>query len=525
MGIKSSRQSLISRGSTTTAISGFSEGVSASSIITSISYLAANGTVLTANAAPTVSNSIIKIVGTGFTSGANVYLNGLLQPSANVTFVNSTELRLNVPPLTTNTYSLMAFDSTGAGTVYYPGVRFDPYPIWTTGTYESAVLVSTQFLATGYGSGSISFSLASGNTLPSGLSLAANGLLSGTTSLNTYNFYVNAIDSENQVVSQQITLNVNPPTYSVAAAGAVNNINEGSSLTFNVTTTLVDNGTTLYWTANNVSTSDADFSASSGSFSITSNAGSFSITPLADVTTEGSETFAVSIRTGSTSGTVVATSSSITVNDTSTAVKYSNYFVDYGYSGSSYMTIPNTGALATALSSATQTREMWVKRMFNSSGRNVALFRLTGGDTGTFYINNGTFYIYNNGNIMSASESYLTYGGWAHVALVLSGGVAKLWIGGVLRSTTSTSFSASSGAIQIGGANDQGSIGYLSNIRISNIARYTETFVPPTAPFITDVNTVFLTAKSSTFIDESSSGLTISLYGTSNPTISTDNPF
>ena len=106
------------------------------------------------------------------------------------------------------------------------------------------------------------------------------------------------------------------PQYSVSAAGAVTSVNEGSSLTFNVTTTNVAN-TTLYWSINNITTSNIDFSATSGSFSLTGGSGSFNVTPTADATTEGAETFTVSVRSGSISGTVVATSSSITVNDTS----------------------------------------------------------------------------------------------------------------------------------------------------------------------------------------------------------------
>lgn len=104
------------------------------------------------------------------------------------------------------------------------------------------------------------------------------------------------------------------PTYAVAAAGGATSVNEGSSLTFNVTTANVADSTTLYYT---VSANSGDFGTSSGSFIITSNAGSFSLTPTADTTTEGSETFAAQVRTVSTSGTVVATSSSITINDTS----------------------------------------------------------------------------------------------------------------------------------------------------------------------------------------------------------------
>jgi hypothetical protein len=94
-------------------------------------------------------------------------------------------------------------------------------------------------------------------------------------------------------------------------------INEGSSGTFNLDTTNISNGTTLYWTINHVTTTSADFSATSGSFTINSNTGSFSIETIADSATEGGETFTVSIRTDSTSGTVVAISSSVTINDTS----------------------------------------------------------------------------------------------------------------------------------------------------------------------------------------------------------------
>jgi len=100
------------------------------------------------------------------------------------------------------------------------------------------------------------------------------------------------------------------PSYSISSAAS---INEGSALTVNVTTANVADATTLYWTVSNA----GDFATSSGSFTITSNSGSFTVTPSADATTEGSETFEVSIRTGSTSGTVVATSSAITINDTS----------------------------------------------------------------------------------------------------------------------------------------------------------------------------------------------------------------
>jgi chitodextrinase len=105
------------------------------------------------------------------------------------------------------------------------------------------------------------------------------------------------------------------PTYSFQSYSST--INEGSQGAYYIATTLVPTGTTLYWTINHITTSDADFTASNGSFSVNNNIGSFLLLPVADSRTEGPETCTVSIRTGSISGTVVATSITITIGDTS----------------------------------------------------------------------------------------------------------------------------------------------------------------------------------------------------------------
>ena len=112
------------------------------------------------------------------------------------------------------------------------------------------------------------------------------------------------------------------PVYSVSPSTA--SVNEGSSVTFTVTTTNVPNGTTLYWSLNTVSgtvnTSDFTGAAVTGSFTITSGSGSVALTLANDVTTEGSESFQLQVRTGSTSGTIVATSSTVTIGDTSLTI-------------------------------------------------------------------------------------------------------------------------------------------------------------------------------------------------------------
>ena len=119
-------------------------------------------------------------------------------------------------------------------------------------------------------------------------------------------------------ISNSVTINDNSVSSASYIFGTIpTSINEGSSGTFNLDTSNVSNGTTLYWTINHINTTSADFNSTSGSFTINSNAGSFNITTIADSATEGEETFTVSIRTDSTSGTVVAISNSVTINDTS----------------------------------------------------------------------------------------------------------------------------------------------------------------------------------------------------------------
>lgn len=96
-------------------------------------------------------------------------------------------------------------------------------------------------------------------------------------------------------------------------------VNEGSPITFTVNTINAVDNTTLYWTIDNISTANADFPILSNSFIITNNSGSFSITPTADITTEGAETFSVSIHSDSITGTELIKSQTITINDTSVA--------------------------------------------------------------------------------------------------------------------------------------------------------------------------------------------------------------
>ena len=91
-------------------------------------------------------------------------------------------------------------------------------------------------------------------------------------------------------------------TYSMTGTTSINET--GTAYTYNITSSGVSDGTTVYWTIDSATTSD--FNAISGSTTMTANAGSFTITPKADLLTEGTENYTLSLRIGSTGGTQVA---------------------------------------------------------------------------------------------------------------------------------------------------------------------------------------------------------------------------
>ena len=108
------------------------------------------------------------------------------------------------------------------------------------------------------------------------------------------------------------------PTVSVTPSPTT--VDEGGTLTVTVNTTGISSGTTLYYTIEGLGVAPADFTdnTTSGSFVINSSeTGSFTKTLVEDLTTESTETFKVNIRSGSTSGTIVAGSVDIAISDTS----------------------------------------------------------------------------------------------------------------------------------------------------------------------------------------------------------------
>jgi len=177
------------------------------------------------------------------------------------------------------------------------------------------------------------FSVAPGSSpLPDALTLSTTGLLSGITTTATpgirlrgTNVLIQVTDSVGTKDPRDFFLIVRPstaPTYSVRPAAL--SVDEGSTLIFNVTTTNVKDGTTLYWeiyTDEGSTWAAPDrFAAISGSFTITNNMGSFSVGAIANRLTDLPKIFRVRIRPYN--GPVVDTSTVVIINDTSKALSY-----------------------------------------------------------------------------------------------------------------------------------------------------------------------------------------------------------
>ena len=264
------------------------------------------------------------------------------------------------------------------------------------------------------------------------------------------------------------------PTYTLTPSA--NSVDEGASVTFTVGGTNIPDGT-YYWTIADGSWAMADFSTINGSVSVTGNSGTFSVTTTADDTTEGSETFNVTLRSVSITGTILATSTSVTITDTS-LTPVAPFSLSFNGS-SSYLGVQNTQS-DWALN-RTWTIEFWSKANTASSAGNLltVMCQDYGDDNSIQILYQNGFQI--KGGTTLAAEP--TPGVWTHVALVSTvGDGVTLYYNGVSQSTGGYySLNNSSADLAIGKrgpGNFQYFNGKLAMIRISNTAKYLDNFSP-----------------------------------------------
>ena len=299
---------------------------------------------------------------------------------------------------------------------------------------------------------------------------------------------------------------------------STSSVNEGSSVTWTISAVGFGTGTLYYTNSGTTNASDFSDGLNSGSIAITADSGTLTKTLLNDLSTEGSETIIIQIRTGSTSGTVVGTSNTVTVADTS----YSSQAYSVKFNGSSqYLSVPTTFNVRTTTS---WTMEGWW--YLNSTSNPILISGQTSG-TDKFYIQLiGNFYVGDNtSNPITASYTFTT-NNWYHIAVVNNNGTLNAYINGrLLQSVSNTLISNAITVWRIGSRNSGPYYinGNISNIRIvSGVAVYTDNFNPPTDNLSAITGTSLL-INGATIADSSINSATITNNNTAIVTM--ENPF
>ena len=190
----------------TTAVTQIQSGASGGPKVTGITY--PNSATAVAN----TGNDTAVLAGTGFESGVTVIVNGNTVPS--VTRTNANSLSFTTAALSSTTYPIYVVNPDGATAIFInPGLQVSGKPVWITTSplaswFRGAALSRT---LQANSDSAVTYSLAGGSSLPSGLTLAANGLISGTLSslpanTTTYNFTVVATDAESQTTSSAFSI-------------------------------------------------------------------------------------------------------------------------------------------------------------------------------------------------------------------------------------------------------------------------------------------------------------------------------
>jgi hypothetical protein len=332
-----------------------------------------------------------------------------------------------------------------------------------------------------------------------------------------------------------LATSVNPITYSITPN--TTSINEGSTVTFTIVTTGIINGTILYWT-NNGTSSAADFtdSVNSGSFTVTDGLAAITTTITKtltnDTTTEGSETAIINLRTGSTSGSIVATASTVTINDTSLTPAYA---VDFNgsnqYLSASSTAISNFGT-------GDFTVEAWVYPREAASKSFITNSDNAGATTNTYfnlsYFVSGSQVFFGGQIRDTSSQAYITgnprhnINQWYHVALSRNSGACTLYVNGYQEYVQAVAANTGSGttasvtitksvtarATIIGAFLYSGYTAY-SNCRLSGVRIIKDVGLyyaggQPTPPVPYTSGTSLIACQSSSFVDSSGNGNSIS---------------
>ena len=212
-------------------------------------------------------------------------------------------------------------------------------------------------------------------------------------------------------------LNPPPPSTYAITANTLSINESGLPVVFTLVTTYVPDGTQLYW-ENIESTTSVDFveNVNNGYLTVTSNTATLTLTIRADDLTEGTETIGIRI-SDAPGGTVLATSHSVTVNDTS---------------------VTRTWTITTTSFSSNKSTEV------DTSADGSKILVVTGGNSSNNFLDVGRLYInstsgtggwssptvspeFLNGGCVSRNGQFMYAGGHANVMVRSTNGGAS-WV-------------------------------------------------------------------------------------------------
>lgn len=421
--------------------------------ITSVSITDFDYNVLDDTAVSTA-GGYIKIIGTRFISGCVLYVQGTAAIST--TFISSTEVRAQLPATTSGTLHLYLVNPDNTAAIYLTGVTFSGVPAWTTTspltTQDSDVAFSIQLVATG--DAPVTYQLAAGSSVPSGTTLASNGLFSGTISNlsneTTYSFTVNAIDGQNQDTGRAFQITV-----------------RAGDIVYNVTSAHISSVRDIPW--------------------------------ISDATTNRANV------------TVFANTRPVAFSPYET--NWSNFFDGTG----DYLSIPDNAVFDFGTENYTVEGWMYITgtsryQIFYHHADNA-----TWSNGVTLATDNGPVFGFWWNNSLQISTP-VTLNTWYHVALTRVGNLHTLYMNGVSVGTYSVSATyAPTNNVGIGAQASNGLYpfqGYISNIRVlKGTALYTSNFTPPTTQLTAITNTSLLTCQSNRLRDASTNNFTITRNG------------